>query len=89
MLIGPPDSPGEESFDVRVCSPQWLAARCREVGLYDARPHLVVNVEQFAKRQLRTWLESRVSSVQADTWREIGERLGDLGHWEFEDYQPE
>ena len=64
MLIGPSDSPGEESFDVRVCSPQWLAARCREVGLYDARPHLVVNVEQFAKRQLRTWLESRVSSVR-------------------------
>jgi tRNA A37 N6-isopentenylltransferase MiaA len=89
MLIGPPDSPGEESFDVVVCSPQWLAARCREVGLYDARPHLVVNVEQFAKRQLRTWLESRVSSVQVDTWKEIGERLGDLGHWEFEDYQPE
>ena len=54
----------------------------------DARYHLVINVEQFATPQLRTWLESRVSSVQADTWREIGERLGRLGHWEFEDYQP-
>jgi Immunity protein 8 len=48
----------------------------------------VVDVEHFDKRQLHTWLESRVSSVQAKTWREIGERLGRLGHLEFEDYQP-
>jgi len=48
--------------DVVVCSPQWLAARCREVGLYDARHHLVVDVEHD-RRQLQTWLESRVSSV--------------------------
>jgi hypothetical protein len=74
---------------VVVCSPEWLASRCREVGLYDARHHLVVNVGQFDKRQLRTWLESRVASVQAETWKEIGQRLGRLGYWEFEDYQPE
>jgi Immunity protein 8 len=49
----------------------------------------VVNVEQFDKRRLRTWLESRISSLQADTWREIGGRPGRFGHWEFEDYQPE
>jgi Immunity protein 8 len=87
MLVGPSGSPGEESFDVVVCSPQWLAARCREVALYDARHHLVVDVEQFDKRQLRTWLESRVSNVQAETWRETGEQLGRLGQWEFEDYR--
>jgi len=47
------------------------------------------NVEQFDKRQLRTWLESRVNSVQAQTWTQMGERIGRLGYWEFEDYQPE
>ena len=36
-----------------VCSPQWLAARCREVGLYDARHHLVVDVEQSMSAGLR------------------------------------
>jgi len=63
MLIGPRGGPGEESFDVVVCSPEWLAARCREAGLYDARHHRVVNVGQFDKRRLRTGLESRVNSV--------------------------
>jgi hypothetical protein len=86
MLIGPLDSPGEESFDVVVCSPEWLATKCRRVGLYDARHHLVVNVEQFDKRRLRTWLESRVSSAEAGTWTEVAERLGRLGYWEFENH---
>jgi len=51
MIVGPPDMPGEESFDVTVCSPEWLAKTCREVGgIYDARHHLVVRVEDFDKR---------------------------------------
>ena len=57
-------------------------------GCTTPRHHLVVDVEQFDKRRLRTWLESRVSSVQAWTWKEIDERLGRLGYWEFQDYQP-
>jgi Immunity protein 8 len=50
-FIGPPDGPGEESYDAVGYSPQWLAATCREVGLYDARHHLVVDVEQFDERR--------------------------------------
>ena len=88
MLIGPRGSPGEESFDV-ACSPQWPAARCRAAGPYDARHHLVVNVEQFDTRRLRAWLESRVTSVRAQTRTQIGERIARLGYWEFEDYQPQ
>jgi hypothetical protein len=38
-------------------------------------------------RALRDWLAARVQEVEADTWSEIGERLGRVGHWEFEDYR--
>jgi hypothetical protein len=42
MIVGPPDAPGEESFDVTVCSPEWLAKKCHEAGgIYNARHHLV------------------------------------------------
>jgi hypothetical protein len=88
MIVGPADSPGEESFDVTVCSPEWLAEASRKVGgIYDARHHLVVNVEDFDVRALHEWLSARVRNVQADTWPEIGERLSRLGYWEFEDYR--
>jgi len=88
MIVGPPDAPGEESFDVTVCSPEWLAKKCHEAGgIYNARHHLVVNVEDFDVRVLRAWLAARVQEVQAESWSEIGSRLGRLGYWEFEDYR--
>lgn len=88
MIVGPPDAPGEESFDITVCTPEWLAMACRRVGgIYDARHHLVVNFEDFDVRALRAWIAARVQEVQAESWQEVGERLGRLGYWEFEDYQ--
>ena len=88
MIVGPADTPGEESFDVTVCSPEWLTQACRRVGgIYNPRHHLVVNVDDFDKRALEWWLAARVQEVEPQSWPEIGERLGRLGHWEFEDYQ--
>ena len=87
MIVGPADAPGEESFDVTVCTPEWLAGACRRTGgIYDARHHLIVNLDDFDRRTLEAWLAARVQNVWGDTWREIGERLGRLGYWEFEDY---
>lgn len=87
LYAGPADGPGEESFDITVCSPEWLAARCREGGFLDARHHLVVDVERFDQHALRLWLEKRVQAVSGDTWTQVGEKLGRLGFWEFEDYR--
>ncbi|MCW2843467.1 MAG: hypothetical protein JWN22_1383 [Nocardioides sp.] len=53
MIVDPPDAPGEESFDITVCSAEWLARACREVGgIYNARHHLVVNFDDFDARVL-------------------------------------
>ncbi|WP_167004174.1 Imm8 family immunity protein [Mumia sp. ZJ430] len=87
MIVGPPDTPGEESFDVTVCSPEWLAGKAR-AGFYDARHHVVVDFETFDRNARQAWLTKRVDVVQADTWGGIGELLGRLGYWEFEDYRP-
>ena len=53
MYIGSPDGPGMESFDITVCTPEWLAKQCVAVGgVYNARHHLVVTLETFDKRSL-------------------------------------
>lgn len=88
MSIGRSDAPGEESFDVTVCTPEWLGVACRHAGgIYSARHHIVVNLDEFDQRALRAWLSARVQEVEAETWSAIGERVGRLGYWEFEDYR--
>lgn len=87
MMVGPADGPGEESFDVTVCTPQWLARQAQH-GFFDARHHVLVDFETFDTSALRRWLAKRVESVQGDTWREVAERVGRLGGWEFEQYRP-
>ena len=88
MYVGPVKGPGAESFDITVCTPEWLGAACRKAGgIYNPRHHLVVNFEDFDKRALEAWLAARVQEIQAETWDEIGERLGRIGYWEFEDYR--
>ncbi len=60
LYVGPSDGPGEESFDITVCTPEWLSERCRaQGGIYNPRHHLVVRLETFDKRALHAWLDAR------------------------------
>lgn len=85
MLVGPADGPGEESFDVVVCTPSHLA-QLAEIGPFIARHHLVVDGWNW--KAIREFLQGQVGRCEAETWVEIGNCLGRIGRWEFEDYQP-
>lgn len=88
MLIGPLDGAGEESFDITVCTAEWLArAVAAHGGILDVRHHVVVDAATFSQPVLEAWLAKRVSSVSGATWTVVASRLARLGHWEFEDYE--
>jgi hypothetical protein len=89
MLVGPADGLGEESVDLTVCSPEWLAARCRGGEMVDGHHHVIVDVDLFDRRKLQDWLRGRVGSAHGETWAEVGMKLGHIGHWEFEDHDAE
>jgi hypothetical protein len=77
MIVGPADGPGEESFDITICTPEWLARVARDT-FYDALHHVVVNLEVFDRTALQSWLTKTVESVHADTW---GRSANSSGVW--------
>ncbi|MCM3657274.1 immunity 8 family protein [Agromyces mediolanus] len=87
MLVGPAGESGEESFDVLVCTPLWLA----DDAVARDRPrigrHLLI-VEELDLRVACDFLCASVESVVGDDWNAIGERIARIGYWEFEDYHP-
>lgn len=88
LRVGPADGPGVESFDVTVCSPEWLATQCRSGEPVNGLHHVIVGLDTYDERVLRRWFESRVHAVEAEAWDGIADQLRLLGGWEFEGYQP-
>ena len=86
LYVGPSDGPGEESFDVEVCTPEWLARRCAAEGFVDARHTVVTTQYSFTEAGLRSFLTRRVENISGDTWHQVAEKVARLGLWEFEDY---
>ena len=86
MLVGPEDGPGEETYELTVCTPEWLAKAARRArGIYEPRHHVVVNLETFERESLQAWLAYRVQGCEADTWSEVAERVSRFAYWEFEE----
>ena len=86
LLVGPADGPGEESFDLVVCTGGWLAQQAARSGPVDARHHTVVDA--FEWPVIRSYLERQVEACEGRDWAEVAAKLSRIGHWEFEDYRP-
>ena len=84
MYVGPADGPGDESFDVLVCTPQWLQAQIESDGPQIGRHRLIVF--PFELREAMAFLQRRVEQLEAPDWSQLGAKIGRLGYWEFEDY---
>jgi hypothetical protein len=84
VMVGPSDGPGEESFDVLVCTPRWVERWVRSKGPLIGRHHLVV--ESMNPDVVRRFLTKMIETDMADSWDELANRVGRIGRWEFEDY---
>src|SRR4051812_21882126 len=84
LMIGPEDGDGEESFDLVVCTPGWLAQRLVDRPLL-GRGYLFVQEYRF--QALESYLRRLVEQVEGTSWGEVAGKLSRFALWEFEDYQ--
>ena len=85
VLAGPEDEPGEESFDLLVCTPAWLAAEVSYNLAIVGRHRLIV--EKWDAARVRDVVTDLFTREEGKDWDELALRLSRLGHWEFEDYR--
>jgi hypothetical protein len=85
-MFGPEGDEGEESFDVVVCTPSWLAREVERKGIVDGRHHLIVGT--FDLETIRSFLTRYANTCTGKSWQEAASKLSRLGKWEFEDYKP-
>jgi hypothetical protein len=84
VIAGPAGSPGEESFDVTLCTPAWIETILKSEKIIMGR-HLLI-VMEFDYDRIYSFISKYVSSSSGNNWSEIASKLARLGHWEFEDY---
>lgn len=85
LMVSPENSDGEESFDVLLCTPQWLMQCAQKSDVIFGRHYLIVF--EYNYQRIYNQLKDYVESIEGDTWEEIALRIGRIGKWEFEDYQ--
>jgi hypothetical protein len=84
VMAAPEGMPGEEAFDLTLCTPGWISNALATEKIMMGR-HLLV-VPGFDFDQVLGYIAGYVASCEGETWIEVAEKLGRLGKWEFEDY---
>jgi hypothetical protein len=83
-MIGPVDSEGEESFDIEVCTPEWLRSQYSDTDVLPGR-HLLI-VFDYDLDRIKNYISRYCERCEADNWEGLASKLSRLGQWEFEGY---
>jgi len=84
-MVGPSDTAGEDSFNLVVCTPDWLKHRYQLTDIINARHYLIVFEYDYLR--LTSFLKGFCAECSGATWEDIALELGRLAKWEYEDFQ--
>lgn len=84
MMVGADNAEGEESFDLTLCTVDWVRRQIEGDQLFDGRHHLIF--ESFDFDVFERFLKRRVAECRGDSWSEVAAKLSLIGRWEFENY---
>jgi hypothetical protein len=83
-MIGPDGDDAAESFDLVVCSPEWIRQQA-ENGPFVGAHHIVVTKLDY--NALVATIREFCRRCEGATWQQVAAKLSLLGRWEFDDYR--
>jgi hypothetical protein len=86
LMIGPQDSTGEESFDINICTPNWINENLisREGMVFGYQMFIVKN---YVFSKIKERLDLFCNGCTGSSWGECALKLSRIAFWEFEDYK--
>ncbi len=84
-MVGLEEKEGKESFDIQICTPNWLLSNLKKDDVISGG-HFLITPEYNYERILQK-SKSLIESCSGNTWGEIPEKVSRIGFWEFEDYK--
>jgi hypothetical protein len=76
-MIGPEDSPGSESFDIFVCTPEWLKLTIDKESIIWGFHKLIV--PEWNTEQIRSFISRYIERTMGNSWEEIARKLRLVG----------
>lgn len=87
LIVGTMDEDGGESFDLTICTPNWLKERCTHENVVWGENLLIVS--RFDYQFILKEIEKKISKVVGSNWNSLAIQLSKLAAWEFENYSLE
>jgi hypothetical protein len=82
-LVG---SDATDSFDLFVCTPNWMKEQCTQEGAVWGRHMLLI--PEYDYDLILQAVTHRMAACQGKDWHEVANKLARFAAWEFEDYRP-
>ncbi|GAA3921487.1 immunity 8 family protein [Hymenobacter algoricola] len=86
LAIGPVGGTGTDNFEIMVVTSEFLRTQYPGDKCYLLRHYLLVKEYDFAS--ILASLTKYVHSLEAETWDQLAQKIGQVARWEFEDYRP-
>lgn len=85
LMIGPEDNSGSESFDILVCTPDWIKSQYAEEKCVWGC-HMLIVLE-YDLSLIRQEIERYLIGCTGEDWQAVARKLSIMGSWEFDNYQ--
>lgn len=80
--IGPVSENSSELFQIRICTPLWLAEQTEDQGSFWSSNTMIV--DRFCRSQIEEELKQMLRRIEGDSWPEVSKKLQKFMASEYE-----